>query len=237
IGRCEVDESRLQACDAGARADGLIVETASACCPVVRRPLRQDGGDERRSRAGYVIRPCRAWLKAKRDYRDPRISQQVHLQSPATNRSYRRGSAHCVTIQGCCGGHVAGPPVPRMDQCVATPASGGPASSSATSFRPSPNDRSTSALTLPRNTAWPSGVTAMTRYGNSKPRSFRRWRKSASASLNICSMMAAASPTLHAGAELPGPAAAIACGFENPRWWRANCRPHSASLLQAIIRM
>jgi hypothetical protein len=49
------------------------------------------------------------------------------------------------------------------DQCVVSPGLGGASSSSATFFRSSPNERSTSGLTLLRKTTWPSGVTAMVR--------------------------------------------------------------------------
>ena len=67
-----------------------------------------------------------------------------------------------------------------------SPGSGGAVSSSATFFRSSPNDRRPSGLTLLRRTTWPSGVTATTKCGNSRPRSLCRWRISASASPRMC---------------------------------------------------
>ena len=54
-------------------------------------------------------------------------------------------------------------------QCVVSPGSGGASSSSAMFFRSSPNERNTSGLTLLRRTTSPSGVTATTRCGTSRP--------------------------------------------------------------------
>ena len=87
--------------------------------------------------------------------------------------------------------------LPERGQLALQSSRPAPAAAPPTRQRRSPGPHQTigspSGLTLLRSTAWPSGVTATTKCGNSRPRSFWRWRMSASASPSISSIVAALS--------------------------------------------